>query len=905
MTEKKFETSISEESCKNCRLSDSDSSIADLTNSPKSSPVKSVEPGFNRKKEQFSPGKHIDMSQSSKSSQDVLLFSQNSAKLDLDSHTIDNCIESIRVSESEDEDEEMLLSPSVNFKNLTQSSLPLLQPVCDILPSCDASTDVCWVNQTPAQNANISPLQCRNGESVSTKQKDLIIRDKLSPEGSLISPFIGQRGMSLKENTMELKKRMCTIQNVDLPDSLQEKNPRISCPESIMEINGIKDLGVSSTASITQPLVDDGKTIVDNTVDIDIFENKVSVAKITKRENLKRKSDVLDENIIGKSSVKSLACVTALVEKPPAIINKPFSACLEPSDSDEDPVYGYKNENQRISSIDLICPKYSKELSLKNKTIHENPKLAYIKSEDENLIDCHKRILNLINRSLLTLEKYQRNLTCRIQWSQPIGIDKRLKDALDRPRVLRKQDETLQNSVDKELSHRVTRSALRTSPAAQEIDSFSEESLPDVAMYSGWIDASGKTSVKKGNLRMGLSRKSPKLSATLLNKNMNVDSDSDDFDIVPTSRPTPHTKQMALVSSKSDQSRVCSKANPLLRIDEEEETNFDIDDILENTPKSSLVADGNVICLAQDSKLKIESSKVEESRDQPENIHVGHIPRKRLRKTFSLTAKLDEDHQESSRSDGPAIKIENIDVRNRNINQVVTPRKPVHCIEETKVKNRGIIRSPAQVPNSESVRNKEPLLFFISDNAKLNENRRIDQIAESIPEINPTTKISTNERSLKTKEQPVSIKPEPLRLKGKHLRRKGRATTSREKHIDCQYEIEDFPSPSAETAVQDHLNNGVTANNPEEESIECPLCQKTFSINVIEVHASTCLDPHESHAPQQVENVNLRGRRTNPPKDVMTCIDSSGDESGAVQVVSVSRRERARTPLDHARLHVL
>ncbi|XP_068219864.1 uro-adherence factor A-like isoform X2 [Palaemon carinicauda] len=905
---------LSNEGCEVDCNSDSRSLTPDLLSQLPKTPSKSTEKQFGSPI-QSSSNSCLLSRQSPRISEDLFMFSQSSAKLGVDENVIKNCIETIKVSESESEDEDSSCSPIKSCSRL--KTMPCSPSVKTQKQSPQTLSDITRINDSCAKSpiSSISPVKARPSfrryqsegtvpspnsksqepeiESYSASQpsagaKNLrlsrLIDDK--DKDSIISPVVGRRKLLLG--------------NEKLP---QNKDKTIEVSE-ISHVGGIKVIPASP-----EPMSDE------ETSDTELFlptkklisnkdESKVQLSlknRTYKREvpqnRLKRKLDVIesDEMDSPEQYSESLRKDVKCVDK------QPIFQGLSLSDSEEESVEQNKKEGKDFN----VFFTDKNDVTLKRKFGKlENPEKTYFRNCDETPSNAYKRILNLINQYFLTLESHQKTLSSRMPWPAAIKVDKRVKDSLEPPKVSRRQIEDLQTNSDEEALRMVTRHSQRKNLiTVDEESSVSDEMPPENGDNSGiWLDAQKKNS-KRRALQLSSSRKMNKLSHDEEIENRHnvgviktsIISELDDFDFSSTRVPrlSPAVKQKEMPSELRQSPSFKQKGIPTVpRLSpsvkgiatpvknseiecrktssktESGQTNFDIGEILLNSQESDHEKDKKLSSKENHIKTTIVSEF--DVHNQPSTSGVKNSS-KRPRKTFRLTIDSDDELSQSNENANTLL------VKSKNI-QISGHTPPVKSIDKAhEIKGKD---------------NSDVIIRDSSDFTELSQEADSKKVIDTASSVRLVDSIT---RQGKTKQ--VKIKPGPLRLKTQGGRRRGKVAAMATNRSESEDSIE-LPNFTSSEMSQQVPNSQEEVLECADDRVECPLCLKSFPSNVIEAHASNCgemgIEEDPVPPPSQIKG-NRRQVVRKDGKEV-----SSNEEVLVSKVVS-RKNKRARTPPHFAR----
>ena len=676
-------------------VSDSGSATPELLVTPAASPTKpALTRLFSSPSRSSSSG--LTLAQRSPGhSEDFALFSQSSAKLGVDKNVIENCINTIKVSDSED-DEEVISS---TFESVRSSHMAPRSPLVKVQTPLKQVQSSSSIDLTPrhsplASLSAVTPrrslrkyqsedaVSCTPEAAKDENDVDEVSSSQPSPslkhrqmrlaiprlDDSLVSPIIGQQKFTAIAKLSPSKSKSSST--LDTKNArLHPSKPFIPLPDP-MEDDGGSSPEVESSSEPLISLKDSGE----NCTSSEPIISELGVRLTAGRREAQPSSKVLESN--KENEEKTLTSSEKVtVRRPLKEAPKLMFQGLEFSDSDEDSSTPVVKENFRLPTPNKSDQKKQTDIfSAEGKDICLerrykkilNAKQFYFRNDSESATATYERVMNKINQYFSVLKEYQSTLTNRLPWGDPIKVDKRVKYSFDAPRPIRRQTEPSHLTSDKENCRMVTRNTqLRVKGTTGEVSS-SEESLPDMGAASGGLyDSKRKTANKRKGVQIGSNRKQIKLhhneepedrpKASIKDLDIINESDSEDFELPllgsrlirssPLSKEKMETTPVYTSNARSsERKRYVSKV-------EENSCNFDLGSVLASSVESEPVAEEEEkeVLPEKNTDVGTSASKVEEFDCQPSTSGFKRS-NKQPRKTFRLTVDSSDDSQNGTAS---------------------------------------------------------------------------------------------------------------------------------------------------------------------------------------------------------------------------------------------------------------
>ncbi|XP_064095190.1 uncharacterized protein LOC135207390 [Macrobrachium nipponense] len=904
--------------------SDSRSSTPDLLPQLPESPSKSTGKQFSTPI-RSSSNASVLAQQSPNVSEDFFMFSQGSSRIGVDENVIKNCIETIRVSESESEDDDQPLIPIKSCSS--PRPLPCSKSVKTQTPSKQTQSGARNFNDsykkspfsaispvqprpslrrfqsegtviTPESKMNEPENECISSSQPSVDAKKSHLRRLIDNQGSesIISPIVGQRRALLFSDKLSLtKNKEKTIKDSDSETHVDDVKLIPASPELMSD-----DETSESEAPLSneKPLLfKDGNgghlSIKNKTYEREVAQN-----------SLKRKLDLLESDEIDSREQHTGSPEKVVAGKP--ISEQPFFQGLSMSDSEEESKEQSEKKGENVNVFSV----YKNDITLKRKFGKlENPEKAYFRNGNETSTSAYKRILNMINQYFVILDSHQKTLSRRMPWSAPIKVDKRVKDSLDPPKFSKRQVEEPQVYSDEETSRMVTRHSQRKNPVGF------DEMLPDISENKGmWLDAK-KRNTKRRAVQLNSSRKVAKLNPEQKFGVINdaLISELDDFDL-PSTRlprlspsieqeemskelspavklkgPPPESRLSPVVEQKSVPT--LSRLSPAVKgpgnhveYSRKEDkvtspsktkvghSNFDIGGILLSSQEDECVMDpekGNKLT----SKNRVGITLVSEldTDCQPSTSGWKNSSR-RPRKTFSLTVDSDEDSSQNSENSVTLLGKAN------------TSQIPESSL---------LVKNVSKAQDTKGEKNSDVLTKeskgFAESSQKVDSNK--------VTDISITSRFGSVKKQGKSKQ--VQIKPGPLRLKNQQGRSRGKEAAVVADRSDSEDSVELPVLASSHTSQQVPVSQEEIPGSADN-GVECPLCSKTFPSDIIEAHASNCGEMGMEEDPVPVGD-QVRGNRKQVTRKGDLAKEASTSEEVIVSKFVSRRNKRERTPPHFAR----
>ncbi|XP_071513365.1 uncharacterized protein [Panulirus ornatus] len=565
--------------------------------------------------------------------------------------------------------------------------------------------------------------------------------------------------------------------------------------------------------------------------------------------------------------------------------------------------FNYKKDRKR--NINVFFVEETPDVPLKRRRIEktEVPSQAYFRKIKECPKDCVLRIMNMIDHMMRRIEKHQaENIYHKMKWPVPLTVDKRLKDSIDRPKVQSRRYITeLETGVENEQMPRTPRLANK---GTESFENASDDSLPDICQNDGsWIDTQEKKRGKKRGLHLGLSRKQPKLMALLEGKEgmqssnqsnekiivYESDDDPDDFEIFPSNstRQKPSAcGQLELErysTPKKDSKMECSEVSSSKVCDNIGDRNIKG---VSNTEKiqidSQISEEGNLIDL--DKRDTIDENELyrkttDEKRqmtDSPELSEVisknkqgtsaeSKVTNQPQRRSFMLTS---DDSDDQSKASGVAAS------STYSVQKLGTTKlqgfvsNMQRSTEQLRQQHTGMLR---KLENCASGKQSLPAVKRDNSGRKINDLTHVsssgresfeslagpsssadicivdDNSSTGAVSVESAKHVDKNPRRNKTNRDP--IRPAPLKLKKNRMGNK-RETETSGNQLKSEIGAERITSSEGLTVQEfsdvEQIDNSIEKEDDGEEMVSCPLCQKFFPAEMIEVHASDCSEQAES-----------------------------------------------------------
>ncbi|KAK8754431.1 hypothetical protein OTU49_016259, partial [Cherax quadricarinatus] len=664
------------------------------------------------------------------------------------------------------------------------------------------------------------------------------------------------------------------------------------------------------------------------------YQNKLQNHKLLQKEKT-----IDDENMILERVSQEVRCSTTKNDSKLVDEEKENTSItnMDLSDNEENLSYNFKSDRKRKVNVFFIEENPDIPLKRQRLSKKEKPSKAYFKNKEESTHDCVLRILEMFNAMVKSVGEYQvKNIMYKMKWSSPLTVDKRLKDSLERSKF-----QTRKQVLDSEASNqnvsprRSVRNSSKASEAYEADSHLSEDSLPDVCHNDeNWIAAREKKERRKRGLSLGLSHKQPKLperkdealySNQDYKKSVVYDSDDmDDLEIFSSHSRQKFTSDQIEIersSTPKDTNIEYPEVSSSKICDGEVEKIGDTFDNMENIKVSSQMSEDKDLSspeikkMANNKRRKVDVSLFPEDITECKPCSGVNRPYKRpLRKTFML---FDDNEQQNIFDAEPSNSAQDVETLGQPdpTLDIQSPSQQLTGQNMSSV-SKSIAKSFGQsAVQKDCSGRKVNACNFVSfcqreedGELKVGPSSNVEICIVEDSTLPGTSGCSNSARcinkvSTRGKALQNQIRPGPLKLKKNCIRNKGESEASGKEvtgSVGSQQIFSNVESSSQGFNDNEQACSTETMEDINKNMMPCPLCQKLFSIEQIEVHASDCSEGPEEPQKLSKEAGRKGKRRQNQRGQVAEDVEIE-QATINTKLSDVSKSDKTQTPAGHER----